>query len=349
MADTDLSTSVNVKPIPKTKFSGKRKSALLLVSMGAEYAAKIYKHLKPDEIEQLTVEIAMLPPNIDPQDMGNVLSEFYEMCLAHKFIGEGGMDYATEVLERAFGVSNAREIIDKVLGTIGQQSFDFMKKVDPKQLFNFIQHEYPQTIALILSYATRVQASTIISLLPPTKQVEVVKRIAQMDRTSPDMIAQVEESLRSRLSTLGAREVTDIGGIKYTADLLNSVDRTTEKYIFDELGRDNPELAMDIRKLMFVFEDIVMLHDDAMQRLMKDVDSKDVVIALKSASEEIQNAFFRNMSKRSVETVQEDMQYIRNLRTKDVQDAQTRIVNKIRELEENGDIVISRGEDDGFV
>ena len=324
-------------------FSGRKRAAILLVTMGSEFAAKLYKYLKPDEIEQLTLEIATLP-HINSETMNEALSEFYEMCLAQKFIVEGGMEYAQEILEQAFGVANAKDIVEKVLSSIGTKSFDFMKKVDPKQLFTFIQHEYPQTIALILSYATRMQASTIISMLPQSKQVEVVRRIATMDRTSPAIVKEIEDNLRTRLATLGTKEIAeDLGGVKYTADLLNNVDRTTEKFIFDELGKEDPDLAADIRKLMFVFEDIVNLDDYAMQKLVGSIDPKELIIALKSANDEIQTAFFSNMSKRSAEMVKEDMQYARNVRPKDVEEAQARIVSKIRELGERRHRNISRG------
>ena len=353
MADANVNVNVNVNANAKANvkektIDGKQKAAVVMVAIGAEHAAKIYKNLKDDEIETLTLEVATLP-KLNNESMDSVLNEFYEMCLAQKFIVEGGVDYAKDVLEKAFGVQNARNVIDKVIISLGNKSFDFMKKVDPKQLFSFIQNEHPQTIALILSHATKLQASSVLGMLTKEKQVEVIERIAKMDRTSPDVIKEVENALQKKLSSLGMAEVTDIGGIKYTAELLNSVDRGTEKYIFDILGKKDMELAEDIRKLMFVFEDIVSLDDMAMQRLNRELDTKDIVVALKTATEEVKNAFFRNMSKRVADQVREDVEYLRNVRHRDIEAAQQRIVNKIRDLEEMGEIVVSHGKDDEFV
>lgn len=344
---SNTNTASSVKDKDK-KIDGKRKAAVVMVAVGTESAAKVYKHLKEEEIEQLTLEVATLP-RLDSESMDSILNEFYEMCLAQKFIIEGGVDYAKDVLEKAFGLQNARNVIDKVIISLGNKAFDFMKKVDPKQLFNFIQNEHPQTIALILAHATKLQASSVLGLLPKEKQVEVVERIAKMDRTSPDVIKEVENALQKKLSTLGATEVTDIGGVRYTAELLNSVDRGTEKYIFDTLNKKDGELADEIRKLMFVFEDITALDNTAMQKLCRVVEPKDLVIALKTANDDVKNAFFNNMSRRAADQVKEDIEYARNIRHRDIDAAQQRIVNKIRELEESGEIVVSHGKDDEIV
>jgi flagellar motor switch protein FliG len=224
-----------------------------------------------------------------------------------------------------------------------------MKKVDPKQLYNFIQGEHPQTIALILVHATKLQASTVLAMLSKEKQVEVIERIAKMDRTSPDVIKEVEVALQKKLSNLVATEVGDLGGVRYTAELLNTVDRGTEKYIFEALGKKDEELAGEIRKLMFVFEDIITLDNQAIQRLGREIDTKDLVVALKNANDEVKNAFFANMSKRVAEQVQEDLMYQQNIRHRDIEAAQQRIVGKIRELEEAGHIVVSHGKDDELV
>lgn len=327
------------------KINGRKKAAIVMVAIGSDYAAKVYKNLKDEEIESLTLEVATLQ-KLEPDHMEQILMEFYEMCLAQKYIVEGGVDTAKDILEKSFGAQKARSIIDKVIVSIGTKEFDFMKKTDPKQLYNFIQNEHPQTIALILSYATKMQATSIIGMLPKQKQLEVVERIAKMDRISPDVIKEVESSLQKKLSTIGASDNTELGGIKYTAELLNTVDRSTEKFIFDELGKKDSELVNEIRKLMFVFEDITKLDDMAMQRLNRDLDPKDLIAALKNSTEEVQNAFFNNMSKRVSDTIKEDMQYARNIRHRDVEAAQTRIVNKIRELEESGEIVVSHDRDE---
>jgi flagellar motor switch protein FliG len=337
-----------MKPVADNRFNGKQKAAVVMVALGADSAAKVYKSLKDEEVEQLTLDIATLP-KLESEDLDNVLSEFYEMCLAQKYIIEGGVDYAKDILEKAFGMQNARNVIDKVIISIGSKAFDFMKKTDPKQLYNFIQNEHPQTIALILVHATRLQATNVLSFLPKEKQVEVIERIAKMDRTSPDTIKEVEAMLQKRISTIGAADVGDLGGVKYTAELLNSIDRSTEKFIFETLAKKDPELVDEIRKLMFVFEDITSLDDPAMQLLCRDLDTKDLVTALKTAGDEIKEMFFRNMSKRNAEQVKEDIEYARNIRSRDVEAAQQRIVAKIRELEEAGTIVVSRGGEDDIV
>lgn len=330
------------------KLSGKKKAAIIMVAIGEDHAAKIYKNLKEEEIEVLTLEVATLQ-KLEPDKMAEVLNEFYEMCLAQKFVMEGGVDYAKGILQKAFGVQNAQEVIDKVIISIGNKSFDFMKKADPKQLFNFIQNEHPQTIALILSYATKSQASALLGMFPKEKQLSIIERIALMDRTSPDVIKDVETMLQKKLSTIGAAEITDIGGIKFTAELMNSVDRSTEKYIFDELAKKDDNLANEIRKLMFVFEDVVTLDDFAMSMLVKEIDGKDLRVALKNANEEVRGVFFRNISKRNVEQILDDMEYLKNIRHRDIEAAQQRIVSKIRELEEAGRIVVSHGRDDVVV
>jgi len=327
--------------------TSKQKSAVVMVALGADHAAKIYKHLKDDEIESLTLEVAMMQ-KLDNEKMDEILGEFYEMCMAQKFIIEGGVDYAKDALEKAFGTQNARNVIDKVIMSLGNRAFDFMKKIDPKQLYNFIQNEHPQTIALILAHATKLQAETVLNLLSNEKQVEVVERLAKMDRTSPDIITEVEHALQKRLANLATAEVTDIGGVKMAAELLNSVDRNSEKFIFDELGARDRDLADEIRKLMFVFEDILSLDNPSMQLLVRNLDNADMGVALKTASDELKDMFFVNMSKRVADQMREDMEYLR-VRGRDIEAAQQRIVAKVRELEERGEIVVSRGGEDELV
>jgi flagellar motor switch protein FliG len=319
-----------------------------MVALGAEHASKVYKHLKEDEIEALTLEVAMMQ-RVDNEKMDEILGEFYEMCMAQKFIIEGGVDYAREALIKAFGAQNASNVIDKVISSLGTRAFDFMKKVDPKQLYNFIQNEHPQTIALILAHATKLQASTVLNMLSNEKQVEVIERLAKMDRTSPDIIKEVESALQKRLANLATTEVTDIGGVRFTAELMNSVDRNSEKFIFDELGARDRDLVDEIRKLMFVFEDIISLDNLAMQTLVKNVENQDITVALKNSPAELQEVFFSNMSKRVADQLREDMEYLRNVRARDVEAAQQRIVAKVRELEERGEIVVARGGEDEYV
>ena len=327
--------------------SNKQKSAVVMIALGTDHASKIYKHLKDDEIESLTLEIAMTQ-KLDSEKMDEVLNEFYEMCLAQKYIIEGGVDYAKDALERAFGMQNARNVIDKVIMSIGNRAFDFMKKVEPKQLYNFIQNEHPQTIALILAHATKMQASTVLNMLGNEKQVEVIERLAKMDRTSPDIIKEVENALQKRLANISMTDGGDIGGVKFTAELLNNVDRNSEKFIFDELGNRDKDLADEIRKLMFVFEDIMTLDAPAMQILCRNIETNDIITALKNATPELQNQFFGNMSKNQATRLREDMEYLRT-RAREVEDAKQRIVAKVRELEDRGEIVVSRGGEDEYV
>ena len=335
------------KEKPKESVTNRQKAAGIMIALGADHAAKIFKHMKDDEVETLTLEVAKMQ-KLDNERMDEILNEFYEMCLAQKFIIEGGIEYAKDALEKAFGIQNARNVIDKVLMSIGNRAFDFMKKVDPKQLYNFIQNEHPQTIALILAHATKLQASTVLNLLSKEKQVEVIERLARLDRTSPDIIKEVESALQKRLASLAGADVGDLGGVKFTAELLNNVDRTSEKFIFDELGSRDRDLADEIRKLMFVFEDIMTLDHIAMQMLNRNVEAIDIITALKNAPEELQNQFFSNMSRNQAMRMREDMEYLRT-RAREVDEAKQRIVAKVRELEDRGEIVISRGGEDEYV
>ena len=330
------------------KVNNKQKSAAVMIALGTDRAAKVLKHLKDDEVDALSLEMAMVQ-KLDNDKMDSILSEFYEMCMAQKFIIEGGIDYAKEALEKAFGTQKGHDIIEKITMSLGNRAFDFMKKVDPKLLFNFIQNEHPQTIALILAHATKLQASTVLNMLSNEKQVEVIERLAKLDRTSPEVIAEVESALQRRLANLGANEVTDLGGVRFTAELMNSVGRESEKYIFDELGSRDKDLVDELRKLMFVFEDIVTLDNPSMQKLVKELENTDMITSLKNASEELQNMFFSNMSKRNSDLLREEMTYLRNVRARDVEAAQQRIVAKVRELEERGEIIVSRGGEDEFV
>ncbi|NLN81186.1 MAG: flagellar motor switch protein FliG [Clostridiales bacterium] len=330
------------------KLDGKKKAAAIIIDIGVENAAKVYRYLRQDEIEQLTVEIASLQ-NIKPDTIEDILNEFYDLCLAQKYITEGGIDYARSILDKVMGSVEAANLIEKVSQSLRTRAFDFLKKADSKHLLNFIQNEHPQTIALILSYVKPEQSSGILAGLPREIQIDVAERIANMDRTSPDIIKEVERTLERKIASIVNMDFTEIGGIKYMAELLNAVDRGTEKYLLEELGKKDPKLSEEIRRRMFVFEDIVTLDSLAIQRFLRDVDSKDLVIALKGSNEEVQNIIYANMSKRMSETIQEDQQYLRGVRLRDVEEAQQRIVGIIRKLEEAGEIFISRGRKDEFI
>lgn len=330
------------------KISGIQKAAILMIALGPEKSAAIFKHLKEDEVEELTLEIANTR-SITPQVKDSVVNEFYQVCLAQQYIAEGGINYAKELLEKSFGADKAMDVIGKLTASLQVKPFEFVRKADAAQLLNFIQDEHPQTIALILSYLAPGQAAIIVSALPPDRQADVTKRIAVMDRTSPDVIKEVEKVLESKLSSLVNQDYTIIGGVDAVVEILNTVDRGTEKHIMETLEIEEPELADEIRKKMFVFEDILLLDDRAIQRVLRDVDNSDLAIALKGSNEEVQNAIFNNLSKRLAVMIKEDMEFMGPVRMKDVEEAQQKIVNIIRKLEDAAEIVISRGGGDEII
>ena len=304
--------------------------------------------MKEEEIEELTLEIANTR-SITPQIKDQVINEFYEICLAQQYISEGGIGYAKELLEKALGSEKAMDVIGKLTASLQVKPFEFIRKTDASQLLNFIQDEHPQTIALIMSYLPSHQASIVLSALPPDKQADVAKRVAMMDRTSPEVVKEVEKVLESKLSSLVNQDYTVIGGVDAIVEILNTVDRGTEKHIMETLEIEEPELADEIRKKMFVFEDILLLDDRAIQRVLRDVDNNDLAIALKGANEQVQTTIFNNLSKRLGVMIKEDMEFMGPVRMKDVEEAQQKIVNIIRKLEDSGEIVISRGGGDEIV
>jgi flagellar motor switch protein FliG len=330
------------------QITGLQKAAILLIALGPEKSATIFKHLKEEEIEELTLEIANTR-TITPQVKDDVINEFYQICLAQQYIAEGGINYAKELLEKSFGSDRAKDVIGKLTASLQVKPFEFVRKTDASQLLNFIQDEHPQTIALILSYLSASQAALIIGALPPDRQADVTRRIAQMDRTSPEVIKEVEKVLETKLSSLVNQDYTIIGGVDSVVDILNTVDRGTEKHIMETLEIEEPELADEIRKKMFVFEDILLLDDRAIQRVLRDVDNNDLAIALKGSNEEVQEAIFKNLSKRLAAMIKEDMEFMGPVRMKDVEEAQQKIVNIIRKLEDSGEIVISRGGGDEII
>ncbi len=337
------------KPSHKEDLSGKQKAAIFLVTLGAEISAEVFKHLREDEIEILTFEIARLE-NIDSAQRDMVLQEFQELMMASDFISSGGIDYARELLEKSLGSQKAVDIINRLTSSLKTRPFDFVRRTDPAHLLNFIQQEHPQTIALILAYLEPLKASQILGQLPQEKQSDVAKRIATMDRTSPEILREVERVLEKKLSSLSSEDYTSAGGVGSIVDILNLVDRTTEKTIIESLEEEDPELAEEIKKRMFVFEDIIMLDDRAVQRVMREVDTAELAKALKAVDPEVQDKIFRNMSKRAAALLKEDMDFMGPTRRKDVEEAQQKIVSVIRKLEEQGEVVIARsGEEDVLV
>ena len=329
-------------------YNGVQKAAILLIALGPEKAATIFKHLKEEEIEELTLEIANTR-SVTPQTKEDVMMEFYQICLAQQYIAEGGIGYAKELLEKALGPEAAQNVILKLTASLQVRPFEFVRKTDPSQLLNFIQDEHPQTIAMILSYLAPGQSALVLGALPPEKQADVAKRIALMDRTSPDVIKEVERVLERKLASLVNQDYTIVGGVDSIVSILGNVDRGTEKHIMESLEIEEPELADEIRKKMFVFEDILLLDDRAIQRVLREVDNADLELALKSTTEEVQNVIFKNLSKRLAAMIKEDMDFMGPVRMKDVEEAQQKIVGIIRRLEDSAEIVISRGGGDDIV
>ncbi len=332
----------------KTDVTGREKAAMLLIALGPEKSAEIFKHLKEEEIEQLTLEIANIR-TVTPEDKEKVLDEFFQICLAQEYIAEGGIGYAKDILEKALGSQKALEVINRLTVSLQVRPFDFVRKADASQLLNSIQGEHPQTIALILAYLKPMQAATVISSLPQDKQADVAKRIATMDRTSPEVIKEVERVLEKKLSSFVTEDYATAGGIQAIVDILNSVDRGTERHIIETLEIEETDLAEDIKRRMFVFDDIVTLDGRSIQRFLREVDNNELSLALKGSSEEVQEIIFTNMSKRLVEMIKEDMEFMGPVRLRDVEEAQQKIVNIIRKLEDAGEIVISRGGGDEII
>ncbi len=332
----------------KGELTGRQKAAILLISMGPDVASSVYRHLSEEEIEKLTLEISGVR-KVDSRAKEDVLEEFHQIALAQDYIAQGGISYAKQVLEKALGAENAANIINRLTSSLQVKPFDFARKADPAQILNFIQNEHPQTISLVLSYLDPTQAGQILSELPQEMQADIARRIALMDSTSPEVINEVEQILERKLSATVTQDYTQTGGVEAVVEVLNGVDRSTERTILDALEIQDPELAEEIKKRMFVFEDIVTLDNRAIQRVIRDVENADLLLSLKVASEEVKEIVFSNMSKRMVESFKEEMEFMGPVRLRDVEEAQSRIVAIIRRLEEAGEIVIARGGGDDII
>ncbi len=325
-----------------------QKAAIVILSLGAENASKVYKHLGETDVEKLTIEIARLS-NITPDQREKTLDDFYKMCVTQKVVTDGGIEYARNVLEKAFGSSAASTLLDRITKSLQVRKFEFIRKTDSKNLYAIIQHERPQTIALILAYATTEQAADVISTLPKKKQAKVVEALAKIDSASPDSVKILESMLETKFESVVSVDFAQVGGIEYVADVMNNVDRANEKSIFDNLQQVDEKLADEIRKRMFVFEDIATMDERSIQRILTDVDNKDLVYAIKGSTPELSELLFTNMSSRRVESVKSDLETTFNVRMRDVDEAQQRIVAYIRQLEDEGEIVISKGGKDDVI
>ncbi|TGB00279.1 flagellar motor switch protein FliG [Sporolactobacillus shoreae] len=333
----------------RTKMNGKQKAAILMIALGTDVSANVFKHLTEQEIEDLTLEISNAR-KVDSDMKKQVIEEFFQTAMAQEYISQGGIGYAKQILEKALGAQQANDVIQRLTSTLQVRPFDFMRKSDPQQILNFIQNEHPQTIALILSYLDPDQAATVLSALPVENQADIARRIAQMDRTSPEIISQVERVLEKKVSSSSVnQDYTQTGGIASIVNVLNGVDRTTEKNILEQLEEHDSDLAEEIKKRMFVFEDIVVLDDRAIQRVIRESENEDLILAMRTASEEVKELLFHNMSERMAASFKEEMEYMGPVRLHDVEEAQTRIVNTIRKLEDAGEIVIARGKGDDVI
>ncbi len=328
--------------------SNRQKAAVMLIALGAEVTAKVFQHMTEDEVEQLTIEVARLE-QVAHQDRVNIVSEFREMCLAQEVISSGGIDHARKFLEAAYGPEHADGILNRIVQAIQVLPFDFVKKTDAAQVIQFIQDEHPQTIALILAHISPSQAAAVLSGLPQEIRAEVARRIAIMDRTPPEVIREIERVLEQKLSTVSQQKYTVAGGVKSLVEVLNHADRSTEKMILETLSENNPELAEEVKKLMFVFEDITTLDDTAIQKVLREVDIKELGLALKVCGDEVQARIYKNMSERAGNMLKEDMEFMGPVRLRSVEEAQQRIVAIIRRLEDTGEIMVARGGEEEFV
>lgn len=319
-----------------------------MISLGPDVSADVYQHLSEEEIEKLSLEISTTQ-RVDTQLKEEILEQFHQIAVAQEYISQGGVGYAKTVLEKAFGKQEATNIINRLTSSLQVRPFDFARKADPNQVLNFIQNEHPQTIALVLSYLDPEQAGQILSELEEDVQADIASRIATMESTSPDIVAEIEQVLEKNISSSLTEDYTEVGGIQSVVEVLNEVDRSTERTILDTLETQSPELAEEIKKRMFIFDDIVILDNRAIQRIIREVDNEDLKLALRVASDEVKEVIFKNMSQRMAETFEEEMEYMGPVRLRDVEESQTRIVGTIRRLDEIGEIVIARGGGDDII
>ncbi len=332
----------------RQELTGAQRAATVVIALGAERASTLYKHMEPEDVEQLTIEVAKLG-FLDSDQTEEILNEFYQLCRTNRAVTEGGLEYARTVLEKAYGIQTAEELLGKVTKSLRNRSFSFMEKADEKSLYSALQSERPQTIALVLSYVEADKAAGVVSQLDEKRQIQVVESMAKIDSVSPVAVKIVEAEMRKKFSNIMTSANVKVGGIDYVADVMNNLDRTSEKNIFDGLSAYDQDLADEIRKRMFVFEDIITMDDRSVQRFVRDCDPRDLVLALKATNEEVAQKLFANMSTRMAQNIQDDLEITTNVRMKDVEDAQQRIVDVIRDLEEKNEIIIMKGGKDDII
>ncbi|MEW6540716.1 MAG: flagellar motor switch protein FliG [Bacillota bacterium] len=328
---------------------GLKKAAIFLISLGSDLSARVLKHdFFDEEIEEISFMVNQME-RVPPEVRDTVLDEFAQLYEARQYLIQGGPKYCREMLDKAVGRERAEVIFKRLTATQKTIPFYSLRKTDPKHMLNFIRDEHPQTIAMILSYLEPSQSSIILGALPPEERSEVARRIATMERASPEVVQDVERVLERKLSIVMTEEVMDVGGVQALVRMLNMADRSTEKSILEELERDDPRLAEEIRQQMFVFEDIVKLDDVSTQRILREVNNKDLALALRGANDEVRQKIYKNQSQRASQMLREEIEYMGPVRLKEVEEAQQRIVKVIRALEETGEVVVSRGGEDALV
>ncbi len=329
--------------------TGRQKAAILMVTLGPEASSAIMQQLSPEDMEDLTLEIASLG-TVSPETKADIIDEFHQLVLAREYVSFGGIEYARTVLEQAVGEEKASQILARLESNLQEIPFDFIRKADPVQVLNFIASEHPQTIALILAHLPPGTAATVLGALPEDLQTEVTLRMSVLEQTSPDIVREIEAVLESKMVELFQPDMLKVGGVQNVAQILTMADRSTEKGILMNLQEQDPELAEEIRALMFVFDDIVLVNDAGIQRVLKEVDNKDLSLALKAAADEVKDKVFNNMSSRASDMIREDMDYMGPVRLRDVEAAQSKIVEVVRRLDDAGEImIVGRGDDDELV
>ena len=347
-APAEAKASAKKKGENEAPLTGVQRAATVIISLGVERASALYKYMEPEDVEELSLEVAKMG-FLDSDQTEDILREFYQLCRTNRAVTEGGLEYARAVLEKAYGPERADELLGKVTKSLQNRSFSFMEKADEKSLYSALQNERPQTIALVLSYVDPDRAAAVISQLEEKHQVQVVESMAKIESVSPVAVKIIEAEMRKKFSSIVTNENVKVGGIDYVANVMNNIDRASEKNIFDGLSAYDQELAEEIRKRMFVFEDIITMDDRSVQRFVRDCDPRDLVLALKTANEEVSRKLLTNMSTRMAQNIRDDLEITTNVKLKDVEDAQQRIVDIIRQLEEKNEIVIAKGGKDDII
>jgi len=322
------------------KLNGLQKSALLMIALDVDSSAEVFKNLDPDDIEAISAEISQVK-NTSSQTFDNVMHEFYNMVKAREYVLEGGIDYARAILEKSFGLNKAVEIIEKVKSITTLKGFDILKKADSTQLVNFLVKEHPQTIALILTHLSPDQTANAIQELPVDLRADVALRIATLGKVSPYTLRRIEKVVDDMAGLTMNQTIGKIGGTKSLATILNRSKVSLSKEIMDELMDKDPDVAAEIKRLMFLFEDLINLQDKDIQKILREIDRKDLTLALKTANEELANKIFANMSERATELLKEELQYMGMVKLKEVESAQARIIDVVKQLEEAGDISLN--------